>query len=186
MKFNRHSDLEGTHAFLSPSSYHWLRYSDEKLIDRFQTVMTARRGTQLHDLAHQCIILGVKLPDEPTTLNMYVNDAIYFNMRSEVSLFYSPNCYGHADTCSFWDNLLRIHDLKNGVTPASFDQLMIYAALFCLEYAVSPYDIDILLRIYQSDEVLEKEPYAETIEQIMERIVRFDQLIETYREEGSW
>ena len=35
MIFNTHSDLLGRHAFLSPSSYHWLNYSDQKLADRF-------------------------------------------------------------------------------------------------------------------------------------------------------
>ena len=33
-----------------------------------------------------------------------------------------------------FNKILRIHDYKSGITPAKMDQLMIYAALFCLEY----------------------------------------------------
>lgn len=31
MNFKKHSELEGKHAFLSPSGYHWINYDDEKL-----------------------------------------------------------------------------------------------------------------------------------------------------------
>ena len=35
MKWNDHHELEGTHAFLSASQYHWLNYTDDILIDRY-------------------------------------------------------------------------------------------------------------------------------------------------------
>ncbi len=47
MIFNKHPQLVGKHAFLSPSSYSWLNYDDQKLEARFHTVMAARRGTDL-------------------------------------------------------------------------------------------------------------------------------------------
>ena len=31
MIFNRHDELEGLHAFLSASNYHWINYSEEKV-----------------------------------------------------------------------------------------------------------------------------------------------------------
>ena len=48
MVFERYSELEGEHAFLSPSQPHWLRYTDEKLVERFVNApmrMSARYPT---------------------------------------------------------------------------------------------------------------------------------------------
>jgi hypothetical protein len=71
--------------------------------------------------------------------------------------------------------LLRIHDLKTGVTPAKMPQLEIYAGLFCLEYSVNPLDIDIELRIYQNDEIIVHEP--QNIPEIMVAIVETDKKV---------
>lgn len=184
MSFNPHSDLVGRHAFLSPSNYHWINYDPEKLDDVFRNSQMARRGTELHELAHQLIKLGVKLPRSQQTLNMYVNDAIGHRMSSEQMLYYSDNCYGTTDTISFRKNFLRIHDLKTGLLPGSVHQLEVYAALFCLEYATKPGDIDIELRIYQNDEVEVFNPDVEDIIRIMSKIVVFDRRIEILKTEG--
>ena len=98
-------------------------------------------------------------------------------MSTEVVLFYSEYFFGTADTISFRDKFLRIHDLKTGVTPAHMDQLEIYAALFCLEYRIKPTDIEIELRIYQNDEVLVHNPAPEDIVQIMDKIVHLNNII---------
>jgi hypothetical protein len=178
MIFNSHSELQGLHAFLSPSSYHWLNYNDQKLEARFIAAMAARRGTDLHALAHEAIRLGVKLSRNNKALSTYVNDAIKYRMMCEQPLYYSPNCFGTADTISFYQGKLRIHDLKTGITATSEHQLEVYAALFCLEYGVSPFEIDIELRIYQRDEIRIFVPYPEAIEHIMTKIMEFDQQIE--------
>lgn len=178
MNFNMHSRLEGQHAFLSASKYHWINYDDEKLVNVFLRYQATQRGTALHELACRCIKLGVKLPKNNNTLNMYVNDAIGFKMETEQVLYYSDNCFGTADTISFRDNLLRIHDLKSGETPASMNQLMVYAALFCLEYGFKPSEIEIELRLYQSNKVDIFSPEACDVLAIMEKIVRFDKTIE--------
>ncbi len=178
MIFNTHSELYEKHAFLSPSNYHWLNYNDEKLEARFVASMAARRGTDLHNLAHEAIRLGVKLSKTNRALSTYVNDAIGFKMNCEQPLFYSVNCFGTADTISFRRGKLRIHDLKTGATRTSEHQLEVYAALFCLEYSISPFDIDIELRIYQRDEIKIFEPFAETISEIMDKIIQFDLQIE--------
>ena len=35
MNWNRHSELEGSHAFLSASKYHWINYDSDKLADSY-------------------------------------------------------------------------------------------------------------------------------------------------------
>lgn len=184
MRFREHSNLTGSHALLSPSSYHWVNYDDQKLDARVFASFAARRGSDLHDLAQRMISLGVKLPKTTETLNMYVNDAIGFRMAPEQTLFYSNNCYGTTDAIGFTKNKLRIHDLKTGIIHCKVTQLEIYAALFCLEYGFKPVDIEIELRIYQNDlvEVYEGDPIA--ITRIMDQIVVFDRRIDELRTEA--
>jgi Protein of unknown function (DUF2800) len=178
MIFNRHSDLQGKHAFLSPSNYHWLNYTNQKLEARYASYQSARRGTDLHSLAHEAIRLGIKLSRTHKALSTYVNDALGYKMVCEQPLFYSENCFGTADTIAFRRNKLRIHDLKTGIVATSFHQLEVYAAIFCLEYGVDPFEIEIELRIYQRDEVRVHTPFSETIIEVMDTIVRFDQQVE--------
>lgn len=184
MNFKKHSDLEGRHAFLSASKYHWINYDEEKLSNTYLKYLATQRGTELHAFACQCIRLGVKLPRTRKTLNMYVNDAIGYKMTPEQPLYYSENCFGTADAISFNKNLLRIHDLKTGVSPTSMHQLEIYAALFCLEYRKQPQDIDMELRIYQSGEVYVHEPPSDDILVIMDKIILFDKRIDEIEMEG--
>lgn len=183
MKFNDHKNLGGLHAYIGASKWHWINYDDEKFVTTYKRHLATLKGTELHDFAAKCIELGQKLPRSKKTLNMYVNDAIGFKMQPEQTLFYSENCFGTADAIMFRDNLLRIHDLKTGVTPAHMEQLMIYAALFCLEYRKKPGEIDIELRIYQSDEIVYMEPTAEDIAPIMDKIIQFDKLINNVKEQ---
>lgn len=183
MNFNNHWEIEGKHSFLSPSNYHWINYSDEKLEERYLNHLAVERGTRLHSLAKELIDLGVKLPRSNKTLNLYVNDAIGYKMKTEQPLFYSYNCFGTADAIAFRKDILRIHDLKTGQTPASMAQLEIYSALFCLEYAIEPTSIGMELRIYQNDEVLIHEPEPVDISYIMDKIVTFDGLIERMKDE---
>jgi hypothetical protein len=182
MIFNQHPNLRDRHAFLSPSNYHWLNYDDQKLEARFHTVMAARRGSDIHALAHEAIRLGIKLSRANQALSTYVNDAISYKMNCEQMLYYSDNCFGTADTISFRRDKLRIHDLKTGVIATSEKQLEVYAALFCLEYGISPFEIEIELRIYQRDEIRIFEPTPEFIMEIMDKIIQFDQQIETIKE----
>lgn len=129
--------------------------------------------------------IGQRLPKSQKTLNMYVNDAIGYRMTPEQVLFYSENCFGTTDAIAFRNNLLRIHDFKSGVVPAHMEQLEIYAALFCLEYAVRPADIEIELRLYQNSEIVYANPTADDILPIMEKIITFDKIINKIRaEEG--
>ena len=114
----------------------------------------------------------------------YVNDSIGYRMVPEQILYYSDLCFGTADAISDLDSVLlkktlKIFDLKTGTTPVHVDQLLIYVALFCLEYNVRPGDLDIELRIYQTlkDEVECMHPTAEDIVPIMDKIVSMDKHI---------
>ena len=182
MIFNDHSRYEGLHAFLGASKYHWINYDEVKVASAYTNFLATQKGTELHAFAAQCIRLGQKLPKSKKTLNMYVNDGIGFRMTPEQILFYSPNCFGTADTISFRDGYLRIHDYKSGVVPAHMEQLEIYNALFCLEYKIKPTEIHTELRLYQNNEVLCHTPEPDDIFQIMDKIVRFDKVISGLRE----
>lgn len=189
MKFRTHYELEGKHAFLSPSKYSWINYTDERLAEVYKNQQMIQRGTELHRIAKDLITNEIRLPRTNQTLNMYVNDAIGYGMSPEVILKplpFSDNAYGTADSISYSDKnkFLRIHDLKTGSSPASMDQLKIYAAFFCLEYGDEigikndPSKIDIELRIYQSDNVVTHLPDPDEIKDIMNRTIAGNDIIE--------
>lgn len=182
MKFNQHYNLEGCHAFLGASKYHWINYDETKLEETYKRYLASQRGTRLHAVAKECIELGIKLQRSKKTLNMYVNDAIGYKMTPEQVLYFSDNCFGTADAISFRNNLLRIHDLKTGEIPAHMEQLEVYAALFCLEYHVQPSKIDMELRIYQNDEIVVYSPTIEDIAPIIDKIITFDKRLQELKE----
>ena len=187
MKFNDHSRLVGEHSFLSASKHSWINYDTDKLESAYSRSQAAARGSILHALAAQHIKLKMRMPKNNATFNRYVNDAIGFNLIPEQVLFYSPNAFGTADAIRFDERkrFLRIHDLKTGETKVSMDQLDIYEAFFCLEYQYRPGEIDILLRIYQNDEVLEHVPEVDSIAHIMDRIITADRRIEELKMEAD-
>ena len=180
MQFNSHKALEGLHAPFSPSQSSWLRYSDEKAVEVLNNKQASEMGTILHEWAKKTIDLGIKQPRTKKTLYAYVNDAIGYKMSTEVILFYSPRFFGTADAISFRNNTLRIHDLKTGKCPVHMEQLLVYAALFCLEYKVKPYEISFELRIYQNDDIMVMNPTAEDIVPIIDKIVHLEKVLSKY------
>lgn len=176
MRFNKHLRLQGEHAFLSPSSYHWIHYTPNRLLERWTAAQAADYGTAQHEYALREIREG-RLSSFVGTIGLYINDAIKYRMECEQILYYSENCFGTADTICFRYNTLRIHDLKTGVYPGSVHQLEVYAALFCLEYEKNPFDIKIELRIYQDNEISVYEADPEEIQFIMDKIKEFDKII---------
>ena len=185
MNFNTHYELRNKHSFLSPSKHYWIKWDEDKLRSSYLNAQAVERGTRLHDLAAECINMGIKLQNNKTTMSLYVNDAIGYKMTAEQPLYYSDNCFGHADAISFRRNLLRIFDLKTGeVTAGSMEQPLIYAALFCLEYHIDPRSIKYDLRIYQFDKAICYEPDGDEIAEIMDIIVHHNAVIEEMNEEG--
>jgi hypothetical protein len=183
MIFNKHFDLEGSHAFLGASNYHWLNYDLDKLEEVYRNEKAKQYGTEIHELASKLIYYGKKLEDNKQTLSLFVNDAITYKMDSEVVLKYSDRCFGTADAISFRRNLLRIHDLKTGMSKTSEKQLMIYAALFCLEYHQKPGNMGFVLRLYQNNKIVEDTPTADVILPIMDKIIQFDKLLNNIKGE---
>lgn len=185
MNFNTHFGIEGQHAFLGASKYHWINYSEDKVAESYYKYLATLKGTELHDFARRCIELKQKLPKSEKTLNMYVNDAIGYRMTPEQILYYSDNCFGTADAIAYNEKnkFLRIHDLKTGQTTTHMEQLEVYAALFCLEYKIKPSDISMELRIYQNNEILMMEPTVEDIGPIIDKIITFDKVINRIKKE---
>jgi hypothetical protein len=203
---NNHFSLEGKHAVLSPSQWRWINDSETELLERVARSYIPELGTQLHDVARKRIKHKVRLKKHDRdsvlvdvldngvprvvfdyinfnaiyeNLMNYVNDCIGYGMYPEVVLAYSDKCFGTADAWLFKDKEkhLMIFDLKTGSTPAHMEQLLCYAALFCLEYRKKPSDISIDLRIYQSGEIIEAQPVGADILPVMDKIVSFDKLI---------
>ena len=204
MGSGKHSELKGTHAFLSPSQYSWMKYDEEQLISRFKNSYASAIGTLTHELAAKLINKRIRLtkgskpilllylvengiPEEVIEMDSlypnlveYVNDAISLRMIPEEILYYSEFCYGTVDAYSFRKGLLRIHDLKTGKLPAKMDQLEGYAALFCLENSIKPETIEFELRIYQSSEVIVHAPSSNDIRTIMDTIVTDDKILHSF------
>lgn len=207
MNFLTHHELRGKHALLAPSQPYWLDYSDDKLRQKYLSNYAQNMGTYLHELAETLIKNCIKLKKTDKTVVLvhllengipreaidmdrifnnfmtYVNDAVGFKLTPEQPLVYSEFCFGTADAISFRNNELRIHDYKSGTTPAKMEQLMIYAALFCLEYKYKPGEIKIELRIYQNDEVVFHKPTADEIAPIMDIIIHCDKVLAAMHEE---
>lgn len=186
MDFYRHINLEGLHAPFPASQSAWIRYDDDKAREVYERRKAAELGSRLHAWAKETIDLRIKQPKSNKTLYAYVNDAIGFKMSTEVVLFYSDRFFGTADAISFRKNpktgrmMLRIHDLKTGVVGDAekhFEQLKVYAALFCLEYKQKPDEIDMSLGVYKKDEVAFCEPDPEEIVYIMNKIIHLDKLL---------
>lgn len=204
MKWHDHSKLEGTHALFSPSRSGWEHYNFDRMQTVYYNSFAQQIGTVLHRQAEKRISKKLRLhpeeknsvrlalydepgiPDdvvdildfEPMFANLmnYVNDAISFRMDPEIILYNNRFCYGTVDAISFIDNFLRIHDLKTGVTPAHMEQLLKYAALFCLEYDVHPIDIQSELRIYQLNDVIVHNPDPAELQEYCDIIMDINRL----------
>lgn len=187
LKDNRLKFPKDSHSIFPASNYHWLNYSIDKMMDIYARKTATEIGAKMHSMAAMLIEMKQPLPDVSKTINMYVNDAILFNMVPEKQLKFSEEFRGTCDACSVDENnVLRIHDLKTGNVKASIHQLEIYAALFCLDFGCSPGDFSkIELRIYQNNDIICGEPGADIILPIMDKMITVDKLIRRMKDEGS-
>lgn len=203
MQWKDYSHLKGSHAFCGASNCSWRNYDVEKLLLAKERSYATTIGTKLHEYAAANIAEKFKIlktdkrsilrfltvenhiPQSavdidrlfPNLMN-YVNDMISFRMDPEVVLYYSPDFYGTTDAISYENDVLRIADLKTGVTPASFVQLENYAAFFCLNYKVKPSQLKKLeFRIYQNNEIMCAEPNPEIISPIINQIITFNNVL---------
>lgn len=172
------------HAIFGASNYHWVNYSDDKMVNLFVNAQAKKKGTELHEIAAGLIKNKIKLPDLPITFNMYVNDGILYDLRPEQQLYYSEWFYGTADAIGLSDGILKISDLKTGKTKPSIHQLEIYAAFWFLEYGLTPSDLDgIELRLYYNNDIIFGEPGSEEIIPIMDKIITVTKILERLRED---
>lgn len=207
MRWNDHSKFTGTHAFLSASKPTWLKKDEDELRELKTNSYAQNIGTLIHAYAADCIKYREKLKKQDMhgvkfdlmrngipeyaidiqrmypTIMSYVNDSIGFGLDPEIILWYSDQCYGTADAINLDGKTLRIHDLKTGVTMPKMDQLLVYAALFFLEYNCKPENILSELRIYYSDEILVYEPEAEEIREVMKQIIEKDRVLQSMNQE---
>lgn len=203
---HKHDDWKGKHSFLSPSSHRLdSDLNEEDFIKGMRALYASAIGTALHEKAEFRInnklrirnkthaadlilekLVEAKIPRaiiEPgefsETFMAYVNDAIGYDMFAEVPVGISDQAFGTIDAMSFnyKTKLLRIHDLKTGRIPAKIEQLIEYAAYFCIEYKLKPGEISTELRIYQSGEIITVTPTAPDILPFMERIKRGDNIM---------
>ena len=213
MIFNVHSELEGRHAILSPSKHYWMNYDDDALMRSYISGYATDVGTLVHSYAADRI--KYRLPMDPENeeckngllmhllkngipfrvidldrlfynLVPYVNDCIGFKMDSEVVLKYTDLCFGTADAIGVRRNWLRIFDLKTGSTPASMDQLLLYAGLFFIEYKrdYHPDTMKVELRIYQHSEVQTVNPTVTEIKTVMKKIAHANAVLTKNLMEG--
>ena len=189
---------------MGASKPNWVTDEDEQFKQRVLSYYASTIGTLLHDISRKYIkhsrkihkydkpsveldLLDADIPEKIMdmidfdtmfiTMMAYINDAVGFCMKPEKVLYYSDNCFGTADSIGFYEKqkTLRIHDLKTGKTPAKIEQLLVYAALFCLEYKVKPEELnEIELRIYQLGDCLVHKPSAEEVRYFMNRIQQRD------------
>ena len=60
MIFNKHLELNGGHAVFGASQSSWLRYDDEKMVDRVSNLMAKNLGTEIHDFARSQIEMRIR------------------------------------------------------------------------------------------------------------------------------
>jgi hypothetical protein len=122
--------------------------------------------------------------DVYTTVKMYVNDCIADHMEPEKELILSDDFRGTCDAINFGHKVLRIYDLKTGTGKPHPEQLMGYAALYCITEKVNPFDISVVLRLYQNGEIIEFEPNSDDVMTAIDIIEHFDSMSGDLRKGG--
>lgn len=74
--FNVHNDLKGTHAIFSPSQSAFIRYDDEKIIDKIVNQYRSALGTEIHEFASREIPLNHRVSN-PRVLQNQIESYIY-------------------------------------------------------------------------------------------------------------
>ena len=92
--FNKHDDLRGTHALFSPSQSAWLRYDEEKVIDRVRSQMRAPVGSEIHEYAAQSIDRSHK-KGNLRVIEQEIEDYIYTKYKTLKNLTYGELLINH-------------------------------------------------------------------------------------------
>lgn len=204
MILNPHLDIVGKHAIFGASNWRWINYeNDEDFAQAMVSKWATDIGTGAHEFAARHIRRGIKLDSSRLAKNElllylledckipeyaidiprlfdnvrnYVNDCVGFHMTPEVPIKYADAVFGTADAVQYDDKVLRIFDLKTGMLAGHMEQLMVYAAFYCLDYRVKPFDISMELRIYQNNEIALLNPDPNDIQRIIDQAIRANKI----------
>ena len=64
MNFNKHSNLEGQHAFLGASKYHWINYSEDKVAEAYSKFLATQKGTVVTCFCSPVYIIGTEATED--------------------------------------------------------------------------------------------------------------------------
>ena len=95
--FNKHFELACKHALFSPSQSSWLRYDDEKIIDRIANQYRAPLGTEIHEFASYQIELGHKVTNIRTLMKELENH------------IYVKYTYSNTSGGRLWISLIKVN-----------------------------------------------------------------------------
>lgn len=57
MNFNNHSNLEGQHAFLGASKYHWINYGEDKVAEAYRNFLATQKELYYMHLRRSALCL---------------------------------------------------------------------------------------------------------------------------------
>ena len=80
MIFNKHLELEGRHAILSPSKHYWLNYDDEGLMKNYISSFATEIGTLVHEYASDRIRFRMPMDAENEEAK---NSLLVFLLKNE-------------------------------------------------------------------------------------------------------
>ncbi len=142
------------------------------LVKSFKTFLFVRNYSEAYGLSKTGadLLEAVRtIPQEVfETVKLYVNDSVMCQMTPEEELIFTDDFWGTCDAIRFDGTNLFIFDLKTGTSPVHVEQLMIYAAYYCLANHLDPYNIKVELRIYQNVDIHVAIPEPEELHRYMQ------------------
>ena len=95
MNFNRHSNLEGQHAFLGASKYHWINYTDDKIADSYVRFLATQKGivtnagARISGTGADLVVSGgITMSEEPSYgSDLRIKNSIDYDLASYEAFF---------------------------------------------------------------------------------------------------
>lgn len=90
MNFKKHLELNGGHAVFGASQNAWLRYDDDKMIDRVNSLMAKSLGTEIHEFARSQIEMRIRsrsIKNLMDSLMTYIYRKYFDETKDELSAY---------------------------------------------------------------------------------------------------
>ena len=90
MNFNKHLEIKGGHAVFGASQSSWLRYDDNKIVDRVDGLFAKSLGTEIHEFAKSQIDLRLRsrsIKNLKDSLMTYIYRKYYDDEKSCLSVY---------------------------------------------------------------------------------------------------